>query len=53
MQFSQDHTQEYIEGSLLIVPLPRIFGITLADYEEDYSDHLPLAARFRITVDDD
>lgn len=50
---SQDYTQEYIEGSLLIVPLPRIFGITLAGYEEDYSDHLPLAARFRITVDDD
>lgn len=47
------HTQEYIEGSLAILPLQRILGISLADYESDYSDHLPLVARFRITVDDD
>jgi endonuclease/exonuclease/phosphatase family metal-dependent hydrolase len=50
---SKDHTEEYIEGTLHIVQLPRYFGITLGQYDTDYSDHLPLAARFRITVDDD
>ena len=50
---SKDYTQEYIEGSLQIVPLPRILKITLTEYGRNYSDHFPLAARFRITVDDD
>lgn len=50
---SRDHTGEYIEKSIVIVPLPEILQVSLADYVEDYSDHFPLAARFRITVDDD
>ncbi len=50
---SRDHTHEYIEGTLTIVPLPRILGINVTEYNSNYSDHFPLAARFRITVDDD
>ena len=50
---STNHTQEYIEGSLAILPMHRILGISLADYESDFSDHLPVVARFRITADDD
>lgn len=50
---SREHTREFVEGTLVIVPLPRMLGVDLAQYRSDYSDHLPLAARFRITVDDD
>lgn len=50
---SREHTREYIEGSLVIVPFHRVLQVSLQGYEGLYSDHLPLVARFRITVDDD
>jgi len=50
---SSEHTDEYIDGSLRIFPLHRAFRTSLADYREFVSDHLPLVARFVVTVDDD
>lgn len=47
------HTGEYVEGSLRIFPLNRTYGLTLLDFRNDVSDHLPVLARFRITQDDD
>jgi len=49
----KEHTQEYVEGSLQILPLARMMGLTLVQYVDGVSDHLPLVARFRVTVDDD
>ncbi len=50
---SRQHTSEYIADSLQILPLHEILGLTLMQYRNQVSDHLPLEARFRITEDDD
>ena len=50
---SQAHTSEYIADSLRIVPMNDILGLSLMDYRNTVSDHLPLDAVFRITEDDD
>ena len=50
---SKDHTSEYIAGSLRIFPLHRTFGLSLSDFRNQVTDHLPLTAEFRITRDDD
>lgn len=48
-----DHTGEILPGSLRIVPLHAILGLTLLEFRATVSDHLPLEATFRITRDDD
>ena len=48
-----DHTQEYVEGSMQIVPIYRVLGMDCETFREEVSDHLPVIARFRITRDDD
>lgn len=50
---SNNHTREYVEGSLFIFPVFRALGLELTEYKEEVSDHLPLVARFRVTTDDD
>ena len=50
---SADDTDEYIDGSLRIFPLHRTYRLSLKDYAGNVADHLPLVARFVITVDDD
>lgn len=50
---SDDHTGEYVEGSLRVFPLHRALGMELLEYREKVSDHLPLIADFVVTVDDD
>jgi endonuclease/exonuclease/phosphatase family metal-dependent hydrolase len=50
---SRQHTQEYIRGTLRIVHLYRTFDMTLQEFKDRVSDHLPLEAQFRITSDDD
>ena len=50
---SRQHTSEYIADSLQVLPLHQILGLTLTEYSDQVSDHLPLEARFRITEDDD
>jgi endonuclease/exonuclease/phosphatase family metal-dependent hydrolase len=50
---SNDHTDEYIEGSLRIFPLHRTMRKDLRMFSRDVSDHLPLVARFDIAVADD
>lgn len=50
---SRDHTREYIAGSLRVFPIHRALGLSLLDYRNQVSDHLPIVARFRITADDD
>ncbi len=50
---SRDHTSEYIGGSLRVFPIHRAFDMTLLEYRNQVSDHLPVIARFRITEDDD
>ena len=46
-------TTEYVQGSLRIFPMHRAFGMTLVQYSNEVSDHLPVVARFRIGEDDD
>lgn len=50
---SKDHTGEYIEKSLRIIRADQMMGLTLAEFDGQVSDHLPVVARFRISVDDD
>lgn len=50
---SRDHTAEYVEGSLQIIPMHETLEMTLLEYRNNVSDHLPLDAVFRITEDDD
>ncbi|MCI0456529.1 MAG: hypothetical protein L0Z62_06055 [Gemmataceae bacterium] len=50
---SEEFTKEYVRGSLRVFPLHRALGMSLAQYANQVSDHLPLVARFRITADDD
>jgi endonuclease/exonuclease/phosphatase family metal-dependent hydrolase len=50
---SNGHTQEYVAGSLRIFPMHRALGLTLQQYRNQVSDHLPVIATFRITGDDD
>lgn len=50
---SDNHTGEYIEASLRIYPMQRAVDMTLCEFRDDVSDHLPLIARFRIREDDD
>lgn len=47
------HTREYVAGSLRIVPMHDVMGMTLLGYRNAVSDHLPLDAVFVITEDDD
>ena len=46
-------TQEYVQGSLAVVRVDRAMGKSLQRFRTDVSDHLPLAATFRIDTDDD
>ena len=46
-------TVEYVEGSVRIVEAHRALGLTLGEFRNQVSDHLPLVGRFRIGVDDD
>ena len=46
-------TKEYVEGSLAVVRVDRAMGKSLQRFRIDVSDHLPLAATFRIDTDDD
>ncbi len=46
-------TQEYVPGSLAVVRVDRAMGKSLQRFRTDVSDHLPLAATFRIDTDDD
>ncbi len=50
---SAAHTTEVLAGSLRIVPLPVMLGLTPREFRAQVSDHLPLEATFRITRDDD
>lgn len=50
---SATHTREYIEKSLRIIRADQMMGLTLAQFDAEVSDHLPVVARFRIAVDDD
>ena len=50
---SAENTDEYIDGSLRIFPLHRTYRLSLKDYGDNVADHLPLVARFVVTVDDD
>ncbi len=50
---SREHTSEYITGSLQIIDMHQILGLSLTDYRNTVSDHLPLDAVFRISEDDD
>ena len=50
---SRNHTSEYIAGSIRIVQMHDILGLSLINYRNTISDHLPLDATFRITEDDD
>lgn len=47
------HTSEYLAGSLEVVAIHRVLGMSLSRFRERVSDHLPIMARFRITRDDD
>ena len=48
-----EHTGEYVDGSLRIVPLHTDLGLAATAFREQVSDHLPLVASFRIWRDDD
>jgi endonuclease/exonuclease/phosphatase family metal-dependent hydrolase len=50
---SAAHTGEYLAGSLQVVPLHEELGLSLLEYREQVSDHLPVIARFVIVEDDD
>lgn len=50
---SATQTREYIEKSLRIVRADQVMGRTLAQFDAEVSDHLPMVARFRVFVDDD
>ena len=50
---SYEHTNEYIDGTLRIVPLDRAMRMSLREFGRDVSDHLPLVARFDIAAEDD
>ncbi len=50
---SADHAREYIEKSLRIIRADQVLGLTLAQFDAEVSDHLPVVARFRASLDDD
>ncbi len=50
---SRDHTSEYAPGTLEILPLHEEMDLTLLEFSEQVSDHLPLVATFNIDRDDD
>jgi endonuclease/exonuclease/phosphatase family metal-dependent hydrolase len=50
---SRNHTREYIAGTLRVFPMNRALGLSLLEYRQQVSDHLPVVARFRIVEDDD
>jgi len=50
---SKDYTNEYVIGSIRIIPLHKILGLSLLNFRRNISDHLPVDAIFRITDDDD
>ncbi|NIR41540.1 MAG: hypothetical protein GWN73_39190 [Actinobacteria bacterium] len=50
---AEQHTGEYIEASLRIVPAHLERGASLCEFRTAVSDHLPLLARFRVVEDDD
>lgn len=44
---------EYIAGSLRVFPMHRAVGLSLEEFKERISDHLPIVARIRISRDND
>lgn len=50
---SRGHTSEYINNSIRVIQLQDILGISLMEYRNLISDHLPIEASFRILEDDD
>ena len=50
---SRQHTSEYITRSIRIIQMHDVLGLSLINYRNTVSDHLPLDAAFRITEDDD
>ncbi|HEV2765058.1 MAG TPA: endonuclease/exonuclease/phosphatase family protein [Pyrinomonadaceae bacterium] len=53
---SRNHTTEFVAGSLSILQMHTLLGVTCNTYKAEYADHLPLVARFRTNqngTDDD
>lgn len=51
--FTNVHPVEYQEGSVAIVPMHQELGLTLGQYREHVTDHLPVIATFNTDVDHD
>ena len=50
---SSQHTVEYIPATLRIWPMHTTLGLSLAQFDANVSDHLPVSAEFVVLVDDD
>ncbi len=50
---SDQHTTEYLPSTLRILPMHETLSLSIGDYRDDVSDHLPVTAEFVVLVDDD
>lgn len=50
---SNQHTVEYLPATLRILPMHDTLGLSLDDYRDNVSDHLPVTADFIVLIDDD